>query len=222
MRLWKYVPCVDLKFGFLPGALLGAIIFCVGACGGGSSTTGSGVNPGSVTITTQPANQTVALGQTATFSVVATGTAPLVYQWQKNGAAISGATAASYTTPVTTAADNGAQFVVVVSNAMGSVTSSAATLTIGTAAAGASNADVVTYHYDTMRSGANTSETTLAPANVNSTKFGLLGSFTVDGKVDGQPLYLSNVSIPSVGAACSIAFSISACPDWPGYKRTVT
>jgi hypothetical protein len=82
---------------------------------------------------------------------------------------------------------------------MDSATSSAATLMIGTAAAGGSNADVVTYHYDTMRSGANTSETTLTPANVNSTKFGLLGSFTVDGKVDGQPLYLSNVSIPGVG-----------------------
>jgi hypothetical protein len=57
----------------------------------------------------------------------------------------------------------------------------------------------VTYHYDTMRSGANTNETVLTPANVNSTKFGLRGRFTVDGKVDGQPLYLSNVSIPGVG-----------------------
>ncbi len=57
----------------------------------------------------------------------------------------------------------------------------------------------MTYHYDAMRSGANTSESTLTPANVNSTKFGLLGSFSVDGKVDGQPLYLSNVSIPGVG-----------------------
>src|SRR5229473_2748645 len=38
------------------------------------------------TITTQPASQTVTAGQTATFSVVAAGTAPLSYQWQKNGA----------------------------------------------------------------------------------------------------------------------------------------
>ncbi|MBV8514723.1 MAG: pyrrolo-quinoline quinone [Acidobacteria bacterium] len=50
-----------------------------------------------------------------------------------------------------------------------------------------------------MRSGANTNETILTPASVNSTKFGLLGSFTVDGKVDAQPLYLSNVSIPNIG-----------------------
>src|SRR5437588_277332 len=65
-------------------------------------------------ITTQPVNQTVTAGQTATFTVVATGTAPLSYQWQKNGTAISGATSSSYTTPATTSADNGAQFAVVV------------------------------------------------------------------------------------------------------------
>ncbi len=44
------------------------------------------------TITTQPASQTVTAGQTATFNVAATGTAPLSYQWKKNGTAISGAT----------------------------------------------------------------------------------------------------------------------------------
>jgi hypothetical protein len=176
-----------------------ATVFGFAGCGGAGSTSGSDAGQASaVTISTQPASQTVAAGQTATFIVAATGAPPLTYQWQKNGAAISGATSASYTTPATTSADNGAQFVVVVTNAMGSVSSSAATLTIGTAAGG-SNADVLTYHYDTMRSGANTSETTLTPANVNSTKFGLLGSFSVDGKVDGQPLYLSNVSIPGVG-----------------------
>jgi hypothetical protein len=84
-------------------------------------------------ITRQPAGQTVTAGQTATFSVTATGTAPLGYLWQKNGAAISGATSASYTTPATTASDNGAQFTVVVSNSAGSVTSSAATLTVNPA-----------------------------------------------------------------------------------------
>src|SRR5437764_254458 len=86
------------------------------------------------TITTQPANQTVTVGQTATFAVVATGTAPLGYQWQKNGTAISRATSASYTTPATASADNGAKFVVVVSNSAGSATSNAATLTVNAAA----------------------------------------------------------------------------------------
>ena len=48
---------------------------------------------GAPTITAQPASQTVTAGQTATFSVTASGTAPLSYQWQKNAAAIAGATA---------------------------------------------------------------------------------------------------------------------------------
>jgi hypothetical protein len=85
------------------------------------------------TITTQPVNQTVTAGQTASFVVAATGTAPLSYQWQKNGVNIGGATAASYTTPVTTTADNGATFAAVVSNTAGSATSTTATLTVNVA-----------------------------------------------------------------------------------------
>jgi hypothetical protein len=93
------------------------------------------VNPAPVapTITTQPANQTVTAGQTATFTVVAAGTAPLSYRWQKNGVNIASATSASYTTPVTTTADSGSAFAVVVSNTAGTVTSSAATLTVNPA-----------------------------------------------------------------------------------------
>src|SRR5207302_3248372 len=71
----------------------------------------------SPTVSSHPASQMVTAGQTATFTVTATGTAPLSYQWQKNGTAIGAATTASYTTPATTAADNGDQFTVVVSNA---------------------------------------------------------------------------------------------------------
>src|SRR5467141_1731803 len=81
-------------------------------------------------ITTQPVSQSVTAGQTATFSVTATGTSPPRYQWRKNGTALSGATSASYTTPATTTSDNGAQFTVVVSNLVGGVTSNAATLTV--------------------------------------------------------------------------------------------
>src|SRR5712692_5718165 len=66
------------------------------------------------TITTQPASQAVTAGQNASFSVAATGTAPLSYQWNKNGTAISGATSSSYTTPATTSSDNGAQFTVMI------------------------------------------------------------------------------------------------------------
>jgi len=82
------------------------------------------------TITTQPVDQTVRTGQRARFSVTATGTPPLHYQWTKNGVNITGATKASYTTPPTTAEDNGALFAVTVSNLAGSVTSNNAILTV--------------------------------------------------------------------------------------------
>lgn len=328
-------------------------------------------------ITAQPANATVAAGQTATFSVGAAGTSPLSYQWRKNTANISGANAASYTTPATVSADNGAKFDVVVSNSAGSMTSSQAVLTVNaagvtlksiavtpaspsivagntqqftatgtysdnstknittsvtwkssntafatigaatglatgvaagttqitatqgsivspndpltvtapvvtlrsiavtpvspsisigntlqftatgtysdnstknittsvtwassnplfativaatglatgvaagtteiTAALGSvvspndsltvtlasSNAsDVVTHHYDAMRTGTNTHELTLTPTNVNSTTFGKVAEFAVDGQIDGQILYLNQVAIPGVG-----------------------
>ena len=81
-------------------------------------------------INTQPAAQTVTEGQTASFSVEATGTGPLAYQWQKNGTAIDGATSSTYTTPATTIGDTDAVFTVVVSNGTGTATSSSATLTV--------------------------------------------------------------------------------------------
>jgi len=55
--------------------------------------------------------------------------------------------------------------------------------------------DVVTYHFDIARTGWYRYETTLRPSNVNSTTFGKLGFLVVDGKVDGQPLYLNAVKI---------------------------
>jgi hypothetical protein len=103
------------------------------SCGGGNSTPPP--PPVAPSITTQPTKQTVMAGQTTSFSVAATGTAPLSYQWQKNGANIVGAANASYRTPATTVADSGSTFRVVVSNTAGSITSAAATLTVNPAMA---------------------------------------------------------------------------------------
>src|SRR5882724_3700186 len=93
-------------------------------------------SPVAPSITTQPKNQTVIAGQTATFSVVASGTAPLSYQWRQNGSNIPGATSSSYTTPATTSGDNGSTFQVVVTNSVSSATSSTATLTVNISAPG--------------------------------------------------------------------------------------
>ena len=80
-------------------------------------------------ITTQPVSQSVTAGQMATFSVATTGSA-LTYQWMKNGAVIAGANSSNYSTPVTTIADNGAQFSVSVSNGSGTASSNSALLTV--------------------------------------------------------------------------------------------
>jgi glucose/arabinose dehydrogenase len=81
-------------------------------------------------ITANPANRTVAVGQSATFSVAASGAAPLSYQWQRNGANIVGATSSSYSLASAQAADSGARFRAVVTNPFGTATSNEATLTV--------------------------------------------------------------------------------------------
>ncbi len=121
-------------------ALVFAIWFLVGlaACAGYTSSGNHGNPGGSVApmITAQPTNQTVTAGQTATFTVTATGTAPLSYQWQSapSGSAnytnIAGATSSSYSLMNTTTAQSGMTFRVVVSNSVNpAATSNAATLT---------------------------------------------------------------------------------------------
>ncbi len=81
-------------------------------------------------ITLQPRSQTVVVGQLATFSVTATGNEPLLYQWYKNGAAVTGASARTYTTATLSQTDSGSLYLVTVSNAAGSVSSCLATLTV--------------------------------------------------------------------------------------------
>src|SRR5579875_422430 len=54
--------------------------------------------------------------------------------------------------------------------------------------------DVTTYHNDNARDGLNAQETILTPSNVNSAQFGKIGFFSVDGKVDAEPLFLAGVT----------------------------
>ena len=88
------------------------------------------VTPVAPAITTAPAAASVAVGQTASFSVVASGSAPLSYQWLREGADIPGATAASFTTAALGIGDDGARYAVRISNAAGSVTSAEALLRV--------------------------------------------------------------------------------------------
>jgi len=183
-------------------------VWIAGGCGGTGSNNGGGGTAPSITV--QPSSQAVTAPATATFSVTASGTAPLTYAWQSapngsnNFAAIAGAaSSSSYTTPATTTAQSGTQFRVVVSNGINPpATSGAATLTVN--AFSASSVTVLTFHNDNARTGQNLSETILTTSNVNSMQFGLVGTITVDGLVDAEPLYVGGLTVN--GATHNVLF----------------
>ena len=81
-------------------------------------------------VTAHPANVTVSAGQPASFSVSASGTAPLSFQWQRDGVNIAGATSSTYTLAAAQLSDNGATFRAVVTNTFGNDVSNAAVLTV--------------------------------------------------------------------------------------------
>jgi len=108
------------------GLLLAAAL----ACGGTSTPSKGDPIPPAVapTITAQPLAKTVVAGEAATFTVTATGTAPLHYAWKKDGAAV-GTDAATCTIATAQPAHAGV-YAVTVTNAAGSATSQAASLTV--------------------------------------------------------------------------------------------
>ncbi len=116
---------------------------CGGSGSGGASISattsssdsgGTDLPVGGPSIAIQPRTASVNDGQSASFSVVATGTGPITYQWQRNGADIAGATDSAYSIAAVTLADYGAVFTVVVTDAVASVTSRAVILTVAGAA----------------------------------------------------------------------------------------
>src|ERR1700682_1082850 len=135
MREWAASPNLVVSYLERPCPFwIGVALLCLVllVLGGGCSGTVSGASvspvPAGPSITTQPA------GHTVTVAVTATGTASLRYQWKKNNVTIQGATSSTYTTPPAASSDNGAQFLVVVSNTVGSVTSRTAKLSVNAAA----------------------------------------------------------------------------------------
>jgi outer membrane protein assembly factor BamB len=78
---------------------------------------------------------------------------------------------------------------------------------VATDAPAPSTASVTTYHNENSRDGANLQETTLTPTNVNSSGFGKLFNFPVDGVIDAQPLYLPNITIG--GTAHNVLYTVT-------------
>ena len=101
-----------------------------------NNTIRKGTFSGAPQVSTQPIDQYAAVGGSATFSVAASGSSTLSYQWNFNGSAISGATGSSYT--VTNAqSSNAGSYTVTVTDTLGSVTSAAANLYVNPGSSGA-------------------------------------------------------------------------------------
>ena len=149
---------------------------------------------GAPSITTQPGNEAVKVGGTATFTIAASGT-DLTYQWQMdrndgNGwVNIAGATATSYTTSTVDISCNGFKYQCVVSNSVGTVTSNTAVLTV----TGNTNPDPEPTDYDIM-DGANSSWTQNSDGSLSIRGSGAFSKF-VGVKVDGTLVDTKNYTV---------------------------
>ncbi|HXC32594.1 MAG TPA: choice-of-anchor D domain-containing protein [Verrucomicrobiae bacterium] len=171
-------------------------------------------------IATQPASQSVIAGNTASFSVAATGTAPLSYQWSKSGTPIPNATSSSYTTPAETTTDNNAKFTVAVSNSAGSATSNAATLSV-TAATLLLNSSASSVGFGSVNlSSSGTQTVTLTNAgnsnvsisNVTISGAGFNASGVSSGQIltPGQKVTLTATFTPSAAGSASGSVSVAS------------
>src|SRR5215467_7748559 len=196
MRLIRLVSC------YLACALLFAFI----ACGSNSSTDNNKPQPdftlmlssGSLSITAGTAQN---LTVSATASNGFTGTINVTFSGMPSGVTANPSTASltpgtPQTIKVSAAANAAVGSASVAVNGVSGSLSHMATLALTiNAIPPPVGVDVTTYHYDNGRDGLNPSETTLTLANVKSTNFGKINFFETDGKVDAEPLYLSQLSI---------------------------
>jgi hypothetical protein len=154
------------------------------------------VSPQSLSLTIGGAGQPVQVTATALNGF--TGTTSVALSGLPAGVTASPASVSlTPGTPqsVTLTAGNSAQAGsanVVFTGTSGSLTHTA---TLALTVAASSGVNVTTYHNDTARDGWNASETVLTPQNVNFNSFGKLLELPVDGRVDGQPLYVSSLSV---------------------------
>ncbi|MFL6711196.1 MAG: M4 family metallopeptidase [Massilia sp.] len=162
-----------------------------------------------VSISSNPSSVTVAAGSTANFSVTATGgTAPYKYQWLRNGAAISGATAASYSL-VAQAADNGATFSAKVTDSATTpttATSAAATLTVSST--GGSTERVTNGSFESSTTGWSGTTGVIGAYSgqtaYDGTRFAWLGgNGTTASETITQP-----VVIPSTATSANLSFAL--------------
>ena len=158
------------------------------------------VNPASPPIFVMqptPALSTNYVGGLVTFTAAVNGTGPIQLQWQRNGTNILNANTSSLTLASLQTSETGA-YTLVAFNSLGFTNSQPAMLTV-LPPPNPSSLNVLTYHVDNTRQGANTNEVILTPNNVNVSTFGRLITYPTDGYIFAQPLYVSGVTIPGQG-----------------------
>ena len=170
-------------------------------------------------ITAQPASVTVSAGGTASFSVAASGTAPLAYQWYENGTVIGGATSSTFRISATTTSYNGTEFAATVSNSGGTATSKAALLTVEQSGSGS--------HSKKVRSSISATTTvtppsiTVQPASVTLLAGGT-ASFSVAAAGTAPLAYQWYENGIAIGGATSSTYTISAATSYNGARFTAT
>ncbi|HEV7923937.1 MAG TPA: LamG-like jellyroll fold domain-containing protein, partial [Verrucomicrobiae bacterium] len=158
------------------------------------------INPASAPVFGEqpsPASSTNYLGGFVTFTAAVSGTQPIQLQWQRNGVNILNATASTLTLASLQAGEAGT-YTLFASNSLGVTNSLPAVLTI-LPPPNPSALNVLTYHNDNARDGANTNEVLLTLANVHVSTFGKLITYPTDGLIIAQPLYVSGLAIPGQG-----------------------
>jgi hypothetical protein len=142
-------------------------------------------------MSTSPSLTTIAPSGTVLFSATIQGLTNPVVTWSVDGVASGNAStgtissAGLYTAPFALGPHT------ITASAVSPSFTVSAYLTVTNSSPGA----VLTYHNDDARDGAFTEEITLSPANVNSAQFGKVVSYSVDGQIYAQPLYLPQISI---------------------------
>jgi hypothetical protein len=174
-----------------------------GGSGGGQSPDFSfSLNPSSLSLTAGGSAQPVTVTATAIDGF--TGTIQVALSGLPSGVTTTSATltvtpgppiVVSFTAGSTAAAGTSTVVVTGTSGTLSHTVSLQLTVSAQTTTPPAGGVDIVTYHYDVGRTGLNANETTLTTANVTSAQFGLLRVLAVDGLVDAQPLYLSNLTV---------------------------
>ncbi len=151
--------------------------------------------------TTQPASQTVNAGATVTFTAAASGSPAPTYQWQFNGAAISGATSSSYSISSAQSANAGS-YTVSVTNSAGTALSNVVTLTVNTVAVGPVPAFTTQPASQTMAIG---STIVFNAAASNATAFQWKFNNVAIAGATSATLVLTNLSAANAGSYTCVA-----------------